>query len=106
MTRPTHLYENHRGKIKPEQLATGTPDGTKFLRDDQVWAVPPGGGGDLDDLGDVVVTSPVVAQRLRYDGSVWRNSSMIFRPLMAQDPTTGQFHVVTDVDGSAIMVEG
>jgi hypothetical protein len=24
---------------------TGTPDGSKFLRDDGVWAAPPGGGG-------------------------------------------------------------
>lgn len=27
--------------------ATGTPDGTKFLRDDNTYAVPPGGGGSL-----------------------------------------------------------
>lgn len=31
--------------IPPENLATGTPDGTKFLRDDGVWATPAGGGG-------------------------------------------------------------
>ena len=34
--------------IAYDQLGTGTPDGTKFLRDDQVWAVPPGGGGTSD----------------------------------------------------------
>jgi hypothetical protein len=33
------------GLITTDQLATGTPDGTKFLRDDHVWAVPSGGGG-------------------------------------------------------------
>jgi hypothetical protein len=26
---------------------TGTPDGTKFLRDDYSWQTPPGGGGGL-----------------------------------------------------------
>lgn len=33
------------GQFPIERLATGTPDGTKFLRDDGVLAVPPGGGG-------------------------------------------------------------
>lgn len=29
----------------PPTPPTGTPDGTKFWRDDDTWAVPPGGGG-------------------------------------------------------------
>lgn len=31
--------------IPPAQMGTGTPDGTKFLKDNGVWSVPPGGGG-------------------------------------------------------------
>src|SRR5215207_7043553 len=37
------------GLLANARIATGTPDGTKFLRDDQVWATPAGSGS-----GDVV----------------------------------------------------
>lgn len=33
------------GTVPPSQIGTGTPDGTKFLKDNGVWSVPPGGGG-------------------------------------------------------------
>jgi hypothetical protein len=36
--------DNINGKVVIGQLATGTPDGTKFLRDDGVWGVVPGAG--------------------------------------------------------------
>ena len=35
------------GLLANARIATGTPDGTKFLRDDQVWAAPPGGAPAL-----------------------------------------------------------
>lgn len=37
--------DNSSGLITTDQLGTGTPDNTKFLRGDQVWATPAGGGG-------------------------------------------------------------
>jgi hypothetical protein len=32
--------------------------------------------GALDDLSDVVISTPATADRLRYDGSTWRNSAL------------------------------
>lgn len=40
----------------PPTLPTGTPDGTKFWRDDETWAVPPGGGG----AGGLVVGHDII----------------------------------------------
>ena len=46
------------GVFNIARLATGTPDGTKFIRDDGVLAVPSGGGGVSDgDKGDITVTA-------------------------------------------------
>ena len=39
-----------------ELATTGTPDGTKFLRDDMAWATPAGGGGTAGALADMPVT--------------------------------------------------
>lgn len=36
---------NHTGVYQP--VPTGTPDGSKFLRDDNTWQAPPGGGSGL-----------------------------------------------------------
>lgn len=48
---PVHAIKAVDGFISPTELASGTPDGTKFLRDDHVWAVPAGGGGGVTDHG-------------------------------------------------------
>lgn len=46
------------GVIPISQLATGTPDGTKFIRDDGTLVTPPTGSGGLSDgdYGDIVVS--------------------------------------------------
>lgn len=47
--------------------------------------VATGGAAALDDLTDVVISSPAGADRLRFDGSVWRNSSDVWEPMIASD---------------------
>jgi hypothetical protein len=42
-------------------LGTGTPTGSKFLRDDRVWAVPAGGGGGSLTIEEVDGTPSVAA---------------------------------------------
>ena len=45
-----YLVDNLAGSILYAPKPTGTPDGTKFFRDDNTWAVPPGSGGSSDPL--------------------------------------------------------
>jgi hypothetical protein len=63
MAQPTHRHDlAHRGLVPVAQLGTGTPDGTKFLRDDQTYAVPPGtgiSGVTVQDEGTPLATAAV-----------------------------------------------
>lgn len=59
----------------------------------------------LDDLTDVTITSAAAGDRLRFDGSLWRNSSLIWRPVMVLDPTSGNYLPVTTGVGDAVLVE-
>jgi hypothetical protein len=43
--------------VPAAQLATGTPDGTKFLRDDRTWAAASGGSGAPTDADYLVGTA-------------------------------------------------
>lgn len=51
--------------VDPQYLGTGTPDGTKFLRDDQTYATPAGVGGYTDEeaqdaVGGILTDSSTV----------------------------------------------
>lgn len=62
----------------------------------------PGGASALDDLTDVTITSAAVADRLRFDGTVWRNSALIWQPLT--DPSVPDLIFDTGT-GDVIMTE-
>ena len=47
------------GLLDNARIATGTPDGKKFLRDDQVWAAPSASGSITVQEGDVTVDAAV-----------------------------------------------
>lgn len=83
--------------------AVGT--GVKSSREDHVHPALGAATYALDDLTDVTITSPTASQRLRYDGSLWRNSSLMWSPVMALDPTSGNYLPVTTGAGDAVMVE-
>lgn len=76
------------------------------------WEDAPGLGSTgvdaLDDLTDVVISSPADAARLRYNATTgqWEDSDLIWRPVMAQDPVDSTWQVLVDGDGTAVMAEG
>lgn len=55
------------GLIALARLGAGVPDATKFLRGDQTWAVPAGGGGGLTNL-DGGVPGSIYGGVLAIDG--------------------------------------
>jgi hypothetical protein len=56
----------------------------------------------LDDLSDVTLTSPALADRLRYDGSAWRNSALRWEPVTNGDAASPE---LVFAGGDVVMVE-
>jgi hypothetical protein len=51
------------------------------------------------------ISAPATADRLRWNGSAWVNSSLIWAPVMVLDPGSGNYLVLTDISGNPIMAE-
>lgn len=62
-----------------------------------------GGATSLSGLSDVTITSATAADRLRYTGSVWVNTTLIWRPVMTYNGTN--WLVAVTGSGDAIMTE-
>lgn len=95
-------------KIPVENLATGTPDGTKFIRDDGALVVPPApvfnGGftGAINDINDTYTISEAIkagslcvyynGMRLRNGTDFTENSSTVFQ--LSFIPATGESLII------------
>jgi hypothetical protein len=68
---------------KQESLGTGTT--AQYLRGDLTWSTPPAPA--LDDLTDVIITSPSNSQLLRYQAGNWINFTPTYISLTALSAT-------------------
>lgn len=101
---PEHLAASDITDLDASDTAHGllpklSGDAADTLRGNGTWA-PVTVTATLDDLTDVVITSPAAGQRLRYDGSHWINVFTWYEP---QFDYTGS--AILDGAGNPIMVE-
>lgn len=73
-TQATTLLDTFTTALKGLAPASGGGT-TNFLRADGTWAAPPGGGGNLDSLSDVIITAPSTGQVVKYNGTNWVNDT-------------------------------
>lgn len=98
LTAQMHKSEDNAGDPIDEGFLLGA-DGARG----HTWYDPAIlGATTLDGLTDVTITTPVVGDRLRFDGTVWRNSALIWQPLT--DPSVPDLIFDTGT-GDIIMVE-
>lgn len=91
---PVHATKT-AGLIPPTSLGTGTPNGSKYLRDDNVWATPTLSGLPLTDgdKGDITVATL---------GTVWTiDASAVTTTKMGGDVTTAGKSLLTGANAAA-----
>jgi hypothetical protein len=92
-------------KVPVAQLATGTPDGTKFLRDDRAWVVPSVGAGAPSLMftlasGTSVGATSVTLDRVPTTGSLATPNSI----LVGAGTATAELRTVTSLAGAVVGV--
>jgi len=110
---PTHATLSS-GTIPVSQMATGTPDGTKFIRDDGVLAVPSAGGAAWGSISGTLSTQTDLQTALDGKSSTAHNHTGTYQPLAtvltnttasfttAQETKLGHISVTQAVDLDAI----
>lgn len=99
------------GTVPIARLATGTPTGSKFIRDDGTLAIPPGGGGTGDVVGPASSTDGRIALFDGVTGKLLKvgtlneavlallNAANVFTGTnMFQGPTTFATLIITNID--------
>lgn len=85
------------GTVPTARLGSGAPDGTKFLRGDQVWAAPSAGAGDV--TGPVSSTDNAIARFDLTTGKLLQNSAVTV-------DDAGNIATAGTVDGRDVSVDG
>lgn len=77
------------GLLAPARIATGAPTGSKFLRDDQVWATPAGGGATITEVEVDFGTTPTGPTRFTITDQAITATSKVLLTVAGTTPTGG-----------------
>lgn len=93
----TSLSKADAAAVEP----TGTPDGTKFYRDDRTWATPPGGGvsswDDLEDKPAVIAAGADAAAARTAIGAVGSDDvSGVVADYLTANPVAADWDTLSD----------